>query len=68
MRKLTSRLLPLAAAAAALASVALPTSTVASSHREAPYITTVPKVDGTDLYMFMSYECGRGDYVTLLAN
>jgi hypothetical protein len=68
MRKLTSRLLPLAAAAAALASVALPTSTVASSHREAPYITTVPKVDGTDLYMFMSYEAGRADYVTLLAN
>ena len=68
MRKLTSRLLPLAAAAAALASVALPTSTVASSHREAPYITTVPKVDGTDLYMFMSYEAGRAGYVTLLAN
>ena len=68
MHKLTSRLLPLAAAAAALASVALPTSTVASSHREAPYITTVPKVDGTDLYMFMSYEAGRADYVTLLAN
>ena len=68
MRTLTSRLLPLAAAAAALASVALPTSTVASSHREAPYITTVPKVDGTDLYMFMSYEAGRADYVTLLAN
>jgi hypothetical protein len=26
------------------------------SHREAPFITTVPKVDGTDFYMFRSYE------------
>jgi hypothetical protein len=40
----------------------------ASSHREAPFITTVPKVDGTDLYMFMSYEPGRAGYVTLLSN
>ena len=28
----------------------------ASSHREAPSITTMPKVDGTDFYMFNSYE------------
>jgi len=27
-----------------------------SSHREAPFITEVPKVDGTDFYMFRSYE------------
>ena len=40
----------------------------ASSHREAPFITTVPKVDATDFYMFMSYETGRTDYVTLIAN
>jgi hypothetical protein len=61
-------LTPLAlAAAAAVASLALPMAH-ASSHREAPYITTAPKVDGTDLYMFMSYETGRADYVTLLAN
>ncbi len=47
----------------------------ASSHREAPFITTVPKVDGTDFYMFRSYEGvaadgtgGQSDYVTLLAN
>ncbi|MFG6413975.1 DUF4331 domain-containing protein [Roseateles sp. DC23W] len=40
----------------------------ASSHREAPFITTVPKVDATDFYMFMSYEAGRTDYVTLIAN
>ena len=48
---------------------------IASSHREAPFITTSPKVDGTDFYMFRSYEGvaangsgGRSDYVTLLAN
>ena len=40
----------------------------ASSHREGPYITGAPKVDGTDFYMFRSYEGGRQDYVTLLAN
>jgi hypothetical protein len=40
----------------------------ASSHREAPFITTVPKADATDFYMFMSYEAGRTDYVTLIAN
>jgi hypothetical protein len=40
----------------------------ASSHREAPFITTAPKVDGTDFYMFRSYEPGRAGYVTLIAN
>ena len=50
-------------------------SAMASSHREAPFITGSPKVDGTDFYMFRSYEGvanngsgGRSDYVTLLAN
>ena len=50
-------------------------SAMASSHREAPFITTSPKVDGTDFYMFRSYEGvaangsgGRADFVTLLAN
>lgn len=40
----------------------------ASSHREAPFITTQPKVDGTDFYMFRSYESGRDGFVTVLAN
>jgi Domain of unknown function (DUF4331) len=40
----------------------------ASSHREAPFITTSPKVDATDFYLFRSYEPGRADYVTLIAN
>ena len=50
-------------------------SAMASSHREAPFITTSPKVDGTDFYMFRSYEGvssagtgGRADYVTMIAN
>jgi len=40
----------------------------ASSHREAPLITYSPKVDGTDLYAFRSYEAGRSNFVTLIAN
>ena len=40
----------------------------ASSHREAPGITEMPKVDGTDFYMFRSYESGRQGFVTLIAN
>jgi hypothetical protein len=40
----------------------------ASSHREAPGITKMPKVDGTDFYMFNSYEQGRNGYVTFIAN
>ncbi len=55
------------AALAGLACVAASPS-FASSHREAPFITTQPKVDGTDLYMFNSYETGRDGYVTVLAN
>lgn len=41
--------------------------TTASSHREGPYITHHPKVDGADYYMFRSYEQGRSGYVTLVA-
>src|SRR5436309_13068422 len=40
----------------------------ASSHREAPGITKMPKVDSTDFYMFSSYEADREGYVTLIAN
>jgi len=49
-----------------LASIVL--TAQASSHREAPFITEHPKVDGTDFYMFRSYEHGRNGYVTLIAN
>ncbi len=57
-------------ATAALASLVIATTTPAeaSSHREAPFITRMPKVDGTDFYMFRSYETGRSDFVTLIAN
>jgi len=41
---------------------------LASSHREAPAIAGMPKVDGTDFYMFRSYEPGRSGFVTFIAN
>ncbi len=43
-------------------------SALASSHREAPFITKYPQSDGTDFYLFKSYEPGREDYVTMIAN
>ena len=46
----------------------VPALALASSHREAPFISTMPQLDASDFYMFMSYEPGRTDYVTLLAN
>lgn len=46
----------------------LASPTLASSHREAPAITEKPKVDGTDFYMFRSYQAGREDFVTFIAN
>jgi hypothetical protein len=59
----------------ALAAACAVGSSLASSHREAPFITTSPKVDASDFYMFRSYENvaangtgGRSDYVTLIAN
>ena len=53
-------------AGAALTTVMAPAG--ASSHREAPFLTNAPKVDGTDFYMFRSYAPGRQDYVTLIAD
>jgi hypothetical protein len=40
----------------------------ASSHREAPFITEIPRLDTTDVYAFRSYEPGRADFVTIIAN
>jgi hypothetical protein len=54
-----------------LVGAALAMSTIgaqASSHREAPFIAGLPKVDGTDFYMFNSYEAGRQGFVTLVAD
>ena len=66
---------PITAACFLLALASAPSIATASSHREAPFITTSPKVDGTDFYMFRSYEGvsttgagGRSDYVTMIAN
>src|SRR5215472_6760981 len=59
----THRRILAGAVAAALTCTAL-----ASSHREAPFISSRPKVDGTDFYMFNSYESGRAGYVTVIAN
>lgn len=61
MKKLTPIALALLGILAALPATA-------SSHREAPLITESPKVDGTDFYMFNSYEPGRAGFVTLIAN
>lgn len=65
MRKLTTGA-TMALAVAGVCSTSL--TALASSHREAPAITETPKVDGTDFYMFRSYEPGRADYVTFIAN
>ncbi|MGH8035787.1 MAG: DUF4331 family protein, partial [Lysobacterales bacterium] len=41
---------------------------LASSHREAPFISRHPQVDATDFFAFRSYEAGRAAFVTLIAN
>ena len=48
--------------------VALPAVAEASSHREAPFVTKSPKVDGTDFYMFDSYDSNDAGNVVLIAN
>jgi len=58
----------LLAALIAISCSTLFSTAIASSHREAPFITENPKVDATDFYMFRSYETGREGYVTLIAN
>jgi Domain of unknown function (DUF4331) len=58
--------LPLLLGAAITAAWTCPA--LASSHREAPFIATQPQLDGTDFYMFRSYEPGREGYVTLVAD
>lgn len=52
----------------AVASCAVVSNGIASSHREAPFISGQAQVDATDLYMFRSYETGRQAFVTILAN
>ena len=52
----------------AAAGVLIAGQAIGSSHREAPFVTKYPQTDGTDFYMFKSYEPGREDYVTMIAN
>jgi len=40
----------------------------ASSHREAPMISGMPRLDASDFYFFRSYEPKRSDYVTMIAD
>lgn len=51
-----------------IATAVISQAAFASSHREAPNITRMPTLDSTDFYAFNSYENGRDDYVTLIAN
>lgn len=60
------KMLKLGTGLALVMSAALPA--LASSHREAPNITEMPKVDNTDVYAFRSYEPGREGFVTLITN
>ncbi len=48
--------------------IIVPALAEASSHREAPFVSKNPKVDGTDFYAFESYEAGRTGMVTFIAN
>ncbi len=54
--------------AVGLAAMMMASTAIASSHREAPGITKMPKLDNTDTYAFQSYESGRAGYTTLIAN
>ncbi|MBA3835233.1 MAG: DUF4331 domain-containing protein [Sphingomonas sp.] len=44
------------------------TPAFSASHREAPNITKLRKVDNTDVYAFRSYEPGRAAFTTIIAN
>ena len=62
------RLMPVALAVSAVCALTSQ-AVLASSHREAPGITHSPKVDGTDLYLFRSFESPqRSGFVTVIAN
>ncbi|WP_276668552.1 DUF4331 domain-containing protein [Thalassolituus oleivorans] len=56
------------ALAIAIASLVSSEAALASSHREAPNVTRLPTIDSTDFYAFNSYQDGREDFVTFIAN
>ncbi len=57
----------LAASAVVLITAAI-SPALASSHREAPMIAGMPRLDAADFYMFRSYETGRSAFVTMIAD
>lgn len=67
IKKSASRAQAFRLSTAAIA-LAIGGSALASSHREAPFISDQPAVDGTDLYLFRSYEPGRQGFVTVIAD
>lgn len=70
-KPLTGRILLVCLVVALTLSLTLtsnPTSSLASSHREAPLIVADPLADNTDTYAFRSTESGRSGFVTLIAN
>ncbi|MGH3568919.1 MAG: DUF4331 domain-containing protein [Pseudonocardia sp.] len=62
----TTALIAAGATLAAAALALLPGAATASSHREAPLISTMPLVDNTDVYAFVSPD--KASTVTLIAN
>lgn len=56
------------AATALVAVTALQAPARASSHREAPMIAGMPKLDASDFFIFRSYEPSRSAYVTMIAD
>ncbi len=50
-----------------LALMVATTGTLARDHRESEYVAEHPKIDGTDLFAFRSYEQGREDFIVLSA-
>jgi Domain of unknown function (DUF4331) len=65
---MSNKSLSLLMTGAALMAASMAAPAMASSHREAPGITMSPKLDATDFYMFRSYEAGRADFMTMIAN
>lgn len=58
----------LLAATSLVAAGAMQLPAHASSHREAPMIAGMPRLDASDFYLFRSYEPGRQNYVTMIAD
>ncbi len=58
----------LLAATSLIAAAAVAPRVYASSHREAPMIAGMPRLDASDFFFFRSYEPGRQNYVTMIAD